>query len=142
MAIVPDDALRRRLQDEHAKVFAPVNILGFVAALAAYRDGQEWLDQVLVYLEANRDFVVDFVNREFPGLSLVAPEATYLAWMDCRQSGIPGNAYQHFLEHAKVALQDGATFGTTGEGFVRLNFACPRPTLVEALERMRRALRG
>jgi cystathionine beta-lyase len=142
IAIVPDDGLRGRFVDEHDRLFAHVNILGFVAALAAYRDGQEWLDQVLAYLEANRDFVVDFVNRELPGIGTIRPEATYLAWLDCRRSAITGNPYQFFLDRSRVALQDGATFGTTGEGFVRLNFGCPRPMLVEALERMRQALRG
>jgi cystathionine beta-lyase len=115
--------------------------MGLAAALAAYRDGQDWLDQALAYLQANRDFVADFVRRELPGIAMVAPEATYLAWMDCRQSGITGSPQEFFLERARVALHDGAWFGTRGEGFVRLNFACPRATLVEALGRMRQALR-
>lgn len=140
MAIVPDAALRQRLQDAHARIFSPVNILGFVAALAAYRDGQEWLDQVLAYLEANRAFVVDFVSNELPGIDVVSPESTYLAWLDCRESGIEGSPYRFFLKRACVALQDGAAFGTGGEGFARLNFACPRATLGEALERMARAM--
>lgn len=142
MAIVPDAGLRRRLQDEHTKTFAAVNILGLTAAQAAYRDGQDWLEQALEYLEGNRDFLVDYVRRELPGLATFASEATYLAWLDCRQSGIEGNAYRFFLERARVALQDGAIFGTTGSGFVRLNFGCPRAALVEALERMKAALAG
>jgi cystathionine beta-lyase len=108
--------------------------------MAAYRDGQEWLDQVLAYLQANRDVVIDFVRRELQGIDMVAPEATYLAWMDCRRSGIPGSPQAFFLEHARVALHDGAWFGTGGDGFVRLNFACPRATLTEALARMKVAL--
>jgi cysteine-S-conjugate beta-lyase len=140
MAIVPDEGLRRRLQEEKTRHFAAVNTLGIVAALAAYRDGQEWLDQLLTYLLANRDLVVGFVRREFPGMQVIAPEATYLAWIDCRESGMPGNAFRFFLEHARVALQDGAEFGPGGEGFVRLNFGCPRATLLQALERMKAAL--
>ena len=77
-----------------------------------------------------------------PGVEMVAPEATYLAWMDCRQSGITGSAQEFFLERARVALHDGAWFGTRGDGFVRLNFGCPRATLREALERMTEALRS
>ncbi len=115
--------------------------MGLAAALAAYRDGHDWLSQVLAYLQANRDFVQDFVRRELPGITMDAPEATYLAWMDCRHSGITGSPQQFFLEHARVALHDGAWFGTRGEGFVRLNFGCPRATLVEALARMKAALR-
>jgi cystathionine beta-lyase len=138
-AIVPDAALRRRLAED-SRDFSEVNNMGLVAALAAYRDGQEWLGQALDYLRLNRDFLVDYVRRELPGIDMVAPEATYLAWMDCRRSGIPGSPQAFFLEQARVALQDGAWFGTGGSGFVRLNFACPRATLVDALARMKRAL--
>jgi cystathionine beta-lyase len=114
--------------------------MGWVAALAAYRDGQDWLDQVLVYLEANRDFMFDFVMKELPGLRMTRPEGTYLAWLDCRQAGIEGNPYEFFLHNARVALSDGASFGHGGEGFMRLNFGCPRAILTEALERMKKAL--
>ena len=137
-AIIPDPALRRHFGDEHD--FSEVNNMGLAATLAAYRDGQEWLGQVLDYLQANRDFVVDYVRRELPGITMAAPEATYLAWMDCRQSGITGSPERFFLDRARVALHDGAWFGTRGDGFVRLNFGCPRSTLVEALDRMRDAL--
>jgi cystathionine beta-lyase len=137
-AVVPDAALRRRLAGDAN--FSEVNNMGLAAALAAYRDGQEWLDQVLAYLQANRDFVADYVRREMPRIETVVPEATYLAWLDCRKTGIAGSPQQFFLDRARVALQDGAWFGTRGDGFVRLNFGCPRATLREALERMKRAL--
>jgi cysteine-S-conjugate beta-lyase len=68
------------------------------------------------------------------------PEASYLAWIDCREAGIDGSPHAFFLERAKVGLTDGATFGPGGEGFVRINMACPRATLIEGLERMRHAL--
>jgi cystathionine beta-lyase len=68
------------------------------------------------------------------------PEGTYLGWLDCRAAGIPGNPQQFFLEQARVALNDGESFGPGGEGFVRLNFGCPRSILVEAITRMRAAL--
>jgi len=68
------------------------------------------------------------------------PEGTYLAWLDCREAGIPGNPFEFFLKEAKVALNDGVAFGKGGQGFVRLNFGCPRSTLVEALDRMKTAL--
>jgi cystathionine beta-lyase len=119
---------------------ASVNVLGYTAALAAYRDGQPWLDDVLRYLEENRDFLLKFVAQEMPGVTMSNPEGTYLAWLNCRQSAIPGNPYTFFLEQARVALVDGAVFGQAGEGFVRLNFGCPRSMLTEALERMKRAL--
>jgi cystathionine beta-lyase len=140
MAIIPDPSLRKKLQRAESAHFPEVNTLGFVAALAAYRDCQDWLDQVLQYLEANRDLVVNYVRSYLPGIHTYRPEALYLAWLDCRQSSISGNPYRFFLEQARVALTDGVTFGSEGEGFVRLNFACPRRVLIEALERMKTAL--
>jgi len=139
-AVVPDPALRKRIGKAGSGDFADVNLLGLVATLAAYRDGEPWLREVLEYLTVNRAIVVDYLRREMPQLSVHAPEATYLAWIDCRGAGIPGSPYQFFLDRARVGLSDGATFGTGGEGFVRLNFGCPRSTLLEALTRMRDAL--
>jgi len=138
-AIVRDAELRRRYQHAHHGLLSGVNVLGWAAALAAYRDGQEWLDQVLRYLEANRDFLCDFVHKEIPALKLAKPEGTYLAWLDCREAGI-GRPYEFFLEQARVALNNGMTFGRGGEGFVRLNFGCPRSVLSEALERIKMAI--
>jgi len=139
-AVVPDPELRRRLVKPYAADFSDVNNFGLAAATAAYRDGQPWLDALLAYLAGNRDAVVDFVRRELPGITVVAPEATYLAWLDCRERGLPGSAYRFFLDRARVALSDGPAFGTGGDGFVRLNFGCPRATLMEALGRMKTAL--
>jgi cystathionine beta-lyase len=138
--IVPDPELRSRLVKPYAADFSDVNNFGLIAATAAYREGQPWLDALLAYLAGNRAAVVEFVRRELPGITVVAPEATYLAWLDCRQRSLPGGAYRFFLDRARVALSDGPTFGTGGEGFVRLNFGCPRATLMEALGRMKAAL--
>ena len=104
--------------------------------------GQEWFEQALDYLRANRDFLAEYTKEKLPGMRMTKMEATYLAWLDCRDSGIPGNPFQFFLKKARVALNDGSEFGKGGEGFVRLNFACPRKTLVEALDRMSMALKG
>jgi cystathionine beta-lyase len=139
-AVVPDPDLRRRLTKPDIAEFSEVNNFGLAAAIAAYREGEPWLDALLGYLAGNRDAVVDFVRRELPGITTFPPEATYLAWLDCRESGIPGSAYRFFLDRARVALSDGAAFGTGGEGFVRLNYGCPRATLMEALRRMKAAL--
>ena len=95
---------------------------------------------MLHYLEANSDFVLEYVSAHLAGIAVGKPEGTYLAWLDCRQAGIPGNPHEFFLQKARVAMNDGATFGQGGEGFVRLNFGCPRATLMEALDRMRKAL--
>ena len=117
-----------------------VNIMGLTAALAGFKDGQEWLDQCLSYLKDNRDFLADYVREKLPSIYMSRMEGTYLAWLDCRQSGIPGNPYHFFLKESKIALNNGAECGKGGEGFVRLNFACPRKTLSDALDRMSEAL--
>jgi cystathionine beta-lyase len=117
-----------------------VNTFGLTAAFAAFKDGQEWLDQCLSYLKDNRDFLADYVSKKLPSLSMTRLEGTYLAWLDCRESGIEGNPYRFFLKESKVALNNGAECGKGGEGFVRLNFACPKKTLTDALERMTHAL--
>ena len=80
-------------------------------------------------------------HREPPGVRTTTMEATYLAWLDCRRSAIPGNPFEYFLANARVALNDGADYGRGGKGFVRLNFACSRKTLTQALDRMRDALK-
>jgi cysteine-S-conjugate beta-lyase len=139
-AIIKDPVLRRRWIESARGLVPGVNIMGYAAALAAFTDGQEWLDQALSYLEGNRDYLAAYVTEKLPGLKLSTTEATYLGWLDCRNAGIPGNPFEFFLRQAKVALNDGAEFGKGGEGFVRINFACPRSTLREALERMEHAL--
>jgi len=140
VAVVQNPDLRARVKRAGEGIVPHVNVLGYAAALAAYRDGQAWLDELLVYLEANRDYVLDYIAAHMPGIKCKQPEGTYLAWLDCRAAGIPGNPHEFFLKRARVALNDGADFGVEGEGFVRLNFGCPRATLTEALERMRAAL--
>jgi cystathionine beta-lyase len=140
VAIVENEDVRKRLKATHRGLMSGVNVLGYTAALAAYRDGQPWLDAVLRYVEANRDLLLDYVERELPGVTMGKPEGTYLAWLSCHQSAIPGNPYAFFLEKARVALVKGEVFGRAGQGFVRLNFACPRSILTEALERMKQAL--
>jgi cystathionine beta-lyase len=140
VAIVEDAELRKRFEDAAAGLVPHLDVMGYTAMVAAYRDGQPWLDELLSYLEANLDFLCDYVKNSLPGIGMARPEGTYLAWLDCRQAGIPGKPCEFFLEQAAVALNDGAAFGQGGEGFVRLNFACPRSTLEEALERMAGAL--
>ena len=140
VAIMPNHDLRQQYKAAHAGLVPHVNLMGYLATLAAYRDGQEWLDELLAYLEANRDFLLDYVLTQLPGIRTGKPEGTYLAWLDCREAGIPGKPCDFFVREAKVALNEGEPFGKGGEGFLRLNFGCPRSTLTEALEKMRSAL--
>jgi cystathionine beta-lyase len=118
-----------------------VNVIGYVAALAAFKHGQDWLEQVLVYLKDNRDFLNHYVTENLAGVRMFKMEATFLAWLDCRGTGIRGNPSHFLLREARVGLNDGTEFGKGGDGFVRLNFACPRSTLREALDRMAAALK-
>lgn len=140
-AIIKNPDLRKIWETASYGLIPNVNIMGHVAALAGFRDGQEWLDQLLIYLKGNRDFLSHYIKNRFPNIRMIKIEATYLAWLDCREAGIPGNPSEFFLKNSKVALNDGSEFGRVGEGFVRLNFACPRKTLNEALERMRAGLK-
>ena len=138
--IVQNAELRRKLEQAKAGIVPHVNVLGYVAALAAYTQGQEWLDELRLYLTGNRDFLVEYITQNFPGIRTTVPQATYLGWLDCREIGLSEEPYQFFLKEAKVALGEGGHFGKEGEGFVRINFGCPRPILAEGLERMRLAL--
>ena len=140
VAIVQNPKLRKKLKRTHPGLVHGANIMGYTAALAAYRDGQPWLDEVLRYLEANLDFLLQYVEAHLPGISMSKPEGTYLAWLGCHEAGIPGNPHKFFLKQARVAVSDGAIFGRGGEGFVRLNFGCPRSMLTEALDKMKEAL--
>ena len=146
VGIITDPELRSRFEAARADLVPHLGVLGYTAMLSAYRDGDSWLQQVLAYMQANRDLLYDYVHEYLPGITMEKPEGTYLAWLDCRGADLPGNAHlrgnahKFFLDEAGVAMNDGATFGKGGEGFVRLNFACPRATLVQALEQMRQAL--
>lgn len=139
-AVIPNPGLRHRVQQARRGLVGDVNVMGYQAALAAYRGGAAWLTELLNYLEANRDYLYDTINSEFNGISMLKPEGTYLAWLDCREAEIGDDPCQFFIEHARVGLNNGRTFGRGGEGFVRLNFGCPRSTLEEGLSRMRSAL--
>ena len=141
VGIIPNAALRERFLAAAGDLVPKINVLGCTAAVAGYREGDAWLEALLGYLKANRDFLVQQVRATLPGVAVAPAEATYLAWLDCRGSARAGrDPYTFFLERARVALNDGVTFGPGGAGFVRMNFGCPRALLAQGLERMRAAL--
>jgi cysteine-S-conjugate beta-lyase len=140
VAIISDPELRKRFNQGHRGLMHGVNVLGLTASLAAYQEGAEWLDQLMVYLEGNRDLLYQFANHKLPGARMANPEGTYLAWIDCREMGIGDKPAAFFKEKARVVVTEGSAFGPGGDGFIRLNFGCPRPMLVEALEKMRAAV--
>jgi cystathionine beta-lyase len=134
-AVISDEQLRRQFLQAMKGIVPHVNALGYTAALAAYRDSRDWHLAMLDYLRENRDSVERFIEA-MPGLSMHHVEATYLAWIDTRETGMENPVT--IFEEAGVGLSDGKPFGA--EGFVRLNFGCPRPVLEEALERMRKVM--
>ena len=126
MAVITNPELRATFSRRLAGVgCSEINILGAVGTLAAYRYGDSWLEQVLSYLTKNRELVLDFIADQMPDIRVSMPEGTYVAWLDCRQAGLPGNPAEFFLREARVALNDGLTFGKGGEGCraARLRFA-------------------
>lgn len=140
-AIINNEELRRRWKEFSFGLIPNVNIMGQVAALAGLREGQSWLEQVLEYLKGNRDFLMEFFQTEMPSIRMSRVEATYLAWLDCSEIGFAGNPSEFFLKNAGVALNDGPDFGKGGDNFIRLNFACPRRKLMQALHQMKNALK-
>lgn len=146
-AVIPNPELRNRFQMARRGIVGEVNLFGMVAAKAAYEEGAPWLDEVLQYMERNRDFLQKVVRERLPGVRMYCPEGTYLAWLDCREliqqapEAFREGTANYFLEHGRLGLNEGKTFGNGGEGHVRLNFACPRSILEEALIRMEKAVR-
>jgi cystathionine beta-lyase len=117
------------------------SLFGTVALEAAYRYGAEWLDQLLDYLAANVDLADRFIGERVPELRFIRPEGTYLALIDCRRLGMPQQELdEFFLRKARVYFDSGAWFGEESAGFERINLACPRAILTEALRRMERAI--
>ncbi|RYL94789.1 pyridoxal phosphate-dependent aminotransferase [Sporolactobacillus sp. THM7-4] len=117
------------------------NIPGMVAAEAAYQKGGEWLDQCLNYIKGNADYVSHFLNAHLPELTMVPLEGTYLGWIDCRKLGLNHLKLQDLiLKKARVAFNQGYTFGSEGEGFVRINLACPRSLVEQAMSRLEKAV--
>lgn len=139
-AVISNPELRKQYNAARRGLVGHANLMGYTAARAAYAESEPWLAAVLRYMEANRDFTVDYVREHVPELHMASPEGTYLAWIDCRDANLPDSPHEFFLEKGKVALNDGTSFGRSGEGFVRLNFGCPRALLEEGLGRMRAAL--
>lgn len=139
LAIVQNPQLRAQINRAQAGIVPHVNLLGYSAAVAAYRDCEEWRQALLVHLAAMRDLAAATITAQMPGIHFTLPESTYLMWLDCRQV-IEGNPQKFFLENAKVALNDGKSFGQGGEGFVRLNLGTCENVLTQALGQMQEAL--
>ncbi len=141
-AVIPNQKLRELMEASRKGVIGYPIMLANEAVRAAYSGGADWLDELLVYLAANRDFLYGFLKEHLPEIDMIKPEGTYLAWLDCRKLVLPSDPYHFFLSKAKVALNDGEAFGVNGKGFVRLNFGCPKSILTDALIRMAGAVKS
>lgn len=140
-AIIPNKELRDKYANVVGHLRVHVASLGMRAAQAAF-SGQcdDWLKELRDYLTGNRDFLVDYITKNMPGVRTTSPQATYLAWLDFTEFEFETSAYQFFFEKAKVALSDGAIFDENGKGRVRLNFGTSRKILKQGLDRMSQAL--
>ncbi|MXI49312.1 putative C-S lyase [Pseudomonas moraviensis] len=137
--IIQDAALRERVNHARCGMVDSVNPLGMEATRVAYSEAAPWLAELKIYLQANRDWLVDAVRTRLPGVTINVPQGTYMAWLDCTALDLP-DPQRFFLEQGKVGLSAGLDFGDRHQQFVRLNFGCPRALLEEGIARMERAL--
>lgn len=141
--IIPNDQIRADFQEKLAPYYLWPGSFGAAAQIAAYEQGEDWLEQLLAYLRGNAQYIGEFIAERMPRVKYRPPEATYLAWLDFRDYGMDREQLWDFMCHkAWVATDDGPKFGPNGEGdgFQRLNFACPRQQLTKALERIAQVL--
>lgn len=141
--VIEDKTLRNQFEQtiEHVHVGSG-NLFGNVASIAAYTHGDQWLDELLMYIENNFKLLEDFIKNEMPALHLIKAEATYLAWIDFRRTGLSDDEIkQKLLDEAKLGLSPGPVFGSGGEGFQRMNLATPKTNILDALERLKSVFR-
>lgn len=123
--------------------YSQLNNMGLIATKVAYKYGEEWLEELKIYLKSNIDFVRKFLKDKLPNIKLIEPEGTYLLWLDCRELGLSEKERQGLIQNkAKLWLDTGTMFGKAGAGFERINIACPRKTLKEAMNRLKEAING
>ncbi|MFE5319433.1 MalY/PatB family protein [Paenibacillus sp. NPDC056579] len=105
------------------------------AVEAAYRDGADWLDEMMAYVQGNLEYAIDYLGSNLPQVKPLRPDGTYLLWLDCRELGLDAKGLKHLMYNkAKVAFNEGSVFGTEGAGWLRINLACPRSILEQALK--------
>ena len=141
--VIPDKEKREKYIGalKAAKLYEP-SIPTIVSTIAAYNSDSGWLPALKEYLQGNIDYVMEFFSENALGITPIKPEASFLVWLDCRGLGLPQEELMSmFRDKAGVFLSNGATYGTGGEGFVRLNIGCPRSVLKDALEHIKAAFR-
>lgn len=143
-AIVPDDTLRARFQQfMEAGEFCEGHLFAYIGCKAAFEHGEEWLNQLLAYIQGNIDFTESYLRQHIPAIGMIRPQASFLVFLDCRQLGQEQEALERlFADKARLALNTGTTFGEPGRGFMRLNIGCPRAALKQALDQLAEAVAG
>jgi len=131
--------LRLKFKDEYTRAgLSQPGIMGLISCKAAYKDGAQWLEQLIDYLAGNIAFLRTYLSQHIPKIKLVEPEGTYLAWLDCNALGVPSQKIDETItQKGKLWLSAGQTFGKGGKGFERINLACPRSVLRNALDRLK-----
>ncbi len=142
--IIPNKEIKQKINKEYIKSFTMPpfpNIFGIAAVPAVYSpEGEEWLEQLLIYLNDNAEFIGDFVRDNMPNVRYTKPEGTYLAWLDLREVESDYEVLERKIKEAKVVLDGGSMFGSEGRGFIRINYACPRSVLKEGLIRIKKEI--
>lgn len=140
--LIPNPELKRKFKHQmDAAGISQLNVLGLVACEAAYDHGEEWYQAMKAYVKENIEFVKQYVEEQLPGVNMVEHEGTYLVWLDFRETGLSVEELDDkIINQAKLWLDSGKIFGSCGEGFQRINVACPRKVLEEALERIKNAV--
>lgn len=139
--IIPDTVKFNRFSNMVENIGLGINLFGIKALIAAYEKGTPWYTQLMEYLEENRDFTLDYVGEQIPGIQPIQPEGTFLVWLDCRELGLDSRElHQFMINEANVGLVNGATFNPGGDGFLRLCIGCPRDFLKKALQNIKQAV--
>lgn len=135
-----DEEMRKKIDKAiNINEVCDVNPFGVLATIAAYTEGEPWLTELIDYLQRNYEFLVSFFAEKLPDIPVVKLEGTYLVWIDCRKLGISsGELEEKLIREGKVWLNPGSMYGDAGEGFMRINIACPRSRLEEGLNRLAR----
>lgn len=137
--IIPNDELRKKFRKQISVAgYSQVNALGLVACESAYRNGRQWLDSLKEYLIENLNFVRDYLEENIPSVKLIEPEGTYLIWLDFGELGLENEELEDLIiNKSGLWLDSGAIFGEDGKGYQRINVACPRKTLEQALNQLK-----
>ena len=144
MIVIGNEQYRKQYKDFVSRyIFHKNNAFNTIAMDSAYSKGEEWLDELLVYLQANLDYLENYLRENIPKVKLIKTEGTFLAWLDFRELGIETKALEKFIaQEARIAINPGYWFGRQGAGFARMTIACPRSMLKEGLSRLERAING